>query len=73
MRTGIILFIILPALFVAGLLLIPAGYFLQRWRDKKAGRDGVRYVLLRRPGFPVLGARVPPEHELEVVEWLRER
>ncbi len=36
--SGIILFIILPALFVAGLLLIPAGYFLQRWRDKKAGR-----------------------------------
>lgn len=36
--SGIILFLILPGLFVAGLLLIPAGYFLQRWRDKKAGR-----------------------------------
>ena len=36
--SGIILFMILPALFVAGLLLIPAGYLLQRWRDKKAGR-----------------------------------
>ena len=42
-------------------------------RDKKAGQDGVPYVLLRRPGFPVLGVRVPPELELEVVEWLRER
>ena len=42
-------------------------------RDKKAGQDGVQYVLLRRPGFPVIGARVPPELELEVVEWLRKR
>ncbi len=42
-------------------------------RDKKAGRDGVQYVLLRRLGFPVLGVRVPPELELEVVEWLGER
>ncbi len=42
-------------------------------RDKKAGQDGVPYVLLRRPGFPVLGVRVPAELELEVVEWLRER
>ena len=31
------------------------------------------YVLLRRPGFPVLGVRVPPALELEVVEWLRKR
>ena len=42
-------------------------------RDKKAGKDGVGYVLLRRPGFPVIGARVPQELELEVVEWLRKR
>jgi 3-dehydroquinate synthase len=42
-------------------------------RDKKARQDGVQYVLLRRPGFPVIGARVPPELELEVVEWLRKR
>jgi 3-dehydroquinate synthase len=42
-------------------------------RDKKAGQDGVQYVLLRRPGFPVIGARVPAELELEVVEWLRKR
>jgi len=42
-------------------------------RDKKAGQDGVHYVLLRRLGFPVIGARVPPELELEVVEWLRKR
>lgn len=42
-------------------------------RDKKAGQNGVQYVLLRRPGFPVLGARVAPELELEVVEWLRKR
>jgi 3-dehydroquinate synthetase len=42
-------------------------------RDKKAGQDGVQYVLLRRPGFPVLGVRVAPQLELEVVEWLRTR
>ena len=36
--SGIILFLILPALFVAGLLLIPAGFFLQRRRDRKEGR-----------------------------------
>ena len=42
-------------------------------RDKKAGPEGVGYVLLRRPGEPVLGVRVPPALELEVVEWLRKR
>jgi 3-dehydroquinate synthase len=42
-------------------------------RDKKAGPDGVGYVLLRRPGEPLLGVRVPPALELEVVEWLRRR
>jgi 3-dehydroquinate synthase len=42
-------------------------------RDKKAGPEGVGYVLLRRLGEPVLGVRVPPELELEVVEWLRKR
>jgi 3-dehydroquinate synthase len=42
-------------------------------RDKKAGPDGVDYVLLRRPGEPLLGVRVPPTLELEVVEWLRKR
>jgi len=36
--SGIILFLILPALFVAGLLLIPAGFILQRRRDRKEGR-----------------------------------
>jgi 3-dehydroquinate synthase len=42
-------------------------------RDKKAGPEGVGYVLLRRPGEPVLGVRVPPALELEVVDWLRKR
>jgi 3-dehydroquinate synthase len=42
-------------------------------RDKKAGPEGVGYVLLRRPGSPLLGVRVPPELQLEVVEWLRQR
>lgn len=42
-------------------------------RDKKAGQQGVGYVLLRRTGFPVLGVRVPPALELEVVEWLSNR
>jgi 3-dehydroquinate synthetase len=42
-------------------------------RDKKAGPEGVGYVLLRRPGEPVLGVRVSPALELEVVEWLRKR
>ncbi len=42
-------------------------------RDKKAGPEGVGYVLLRRPGSPLLGVRVPPALQLEVVEWLRRR
>ena len=42
-------------------------------RDKKAGPEGVGYVLLRRLGSPLLGVRVPPALELEVVEWLRKR
>jgi 3-dehydroquinate synthase len=42
-------------------------------RDKKAGPEGVGYVLLRRPGSPLLGVHVPPALELEVVEWLRRR
>src|SRR5450830_804414 len=42
-------------------------------RDKKAGRDGVGYVLLDAPGRPRLDVRVPPELEREVVEWLVQR
>jgi 3-dehydroquinate synthase len=42
-------------------------------RDKKAGPDGVGYVLIRRPGVPIAGVRVPPALELEVVEWLAKR
>jgi nitrate/TMAO reductase-like tetraheme cytochrome c subunit len=36
--SGIIVFMVLPALFVAGLLLIPLGFVLQRRRDRKEGR-----------------------------------
>ncbi len=39
-------------------------------RDKKAGVEGVGYVLLEALGKPVLGMAVPPELEREVVEWL---
>ena len=39
-------------------------------RDKKAGTDGVGYVLLDAIGAPRTGVRVPPALELEVVEWL---
>ncbi|MCX6374069.1 MAG: 3-dehydroquinate synthase [Actinobacteria bacterium] len=42
-------------------------------RDKKAGRDGVGYVLLEALGSPRLDVRVPPELEREVVEWLVKR
>ena len=42
-------------------------------RDKKAGRGGVGYALLRRLGSPLIGVRVPAALELEVVEWLRKR
>jgi nitrate/TMAO reductase-like tetraheme cytochrome c subunit len=35
---GIIFFLILPALFIAGLLLIPAGLFLRRRKLQKAGQ-----------------------------------
>jgi 3-dehydroquinate synthase len=42
-------------------------------RDKKAGRDGVGYVLLDAPGRPRLDVRVPAELEREAVEWLVRR
>jgi len=42
-------------------------------RDKKAGPDGVGYVLLEALGSPRLDVRVPPELEREVVEWLLQR
>jgi 3-dehydroquinate synthase len=42
-------------------------------RDKKAGRDGVGYVLLDALGRPRLDVRVPAELEREVVEWLLQR
>ena len=35
---GIILFLILPSLFVLGLVLIPVGFILQRVKDKREGR-----------------------------------
>ena len=39
-------------------------------RDKKAGGDGVGYVLLEALGGPVTGVIVPTELEREAVEWL---
>jgi 3-dehydroquinate synthase len=42
-------------------------------RDKKAGRDGVGYVLLDALGSPRLDEHVPPELEREVIEWLLSR
>ena len=42
-------------------------------RDKKAGPEGVGYVLLDALGSPRLDMRVPPELEQEVVEWLLQR
>jgi 3-dehydroquinate synthase len=42
-------------------------------RDKKAGDDGVGYVLLEAVGAPRAGVRVPHALELEVVEWLLAR
>jgi len=42
-------------------------------RDKKAGADGVGYVLLDAVGAPRTGVRVPAGLELEVVEWLTQR
>jgi len=39
-------------------------------RDKKAGGDGVGYVLLDALGAPRPDVRVPPELELEVSRWL---
>lgn len=45
---GILLFLILPALFVAGLVLIPIGFVLQRRRDRREGH----------------GADVPPPIDL---------
>jgi 3-dehydroquinate synthase len=42
-------------------------------RDKKAGRDGVGYVLLDALGDPHVDVRVSLELEREVVEWLVQR
>ena len=42
-------------------------------RDKKAGTEGVGYVLLERLGRPVVGVGVPAELEEEAVEWLAGR
>jgi 3-dehydroquinate synthetase len=42
-------------------------------RDKKAGDDGVGYVLLEAIGAPRVGVRVPPALEVEVIEWLLAR
>jgi 3-dehydroquinate synthase len=39
-------------------------------RDKKAGREGVRYVLLSALGAPCADVQVPPELEMEVSRWL---
>ena len=39
-------------------------------RDKKAGREGVGYVLLDALGAPRVDVRVPPELEVEVSRWL---
>ena len=41
--TGIIFFLILPALFVLGLLLIPIGMYLRRKRLLKAGQIPAEY------------------------------
>jgi 3-dehydroquinate synthase len=42
-------------------------------RDKKAGEEGVGYVLLDAVGEPRPGVRVAAGLELEVVEWLTRR
>jgi 3-dehydroquinate synthetase len=42
-------------------------------RDKKAGRNGVGYVLLEALGRPVIGVMVEPEVERETVQWLTQR
>ncbi len=39
-------------------------------RDKKAGPEGVAYVLLEALGRPCTGVHVPPVLEREVVTWL---
>lgn len=53
---------------------LPAGEVVAlTGRDKKAGDDGVGYVLLEEVGRPRVGVRVPPALEAEVVEWLLTR
>ncbi len=42
-------------------------------RDKKAGKDGVGFVLLSALGRPILGASVPIALEREAVSWLTRR
>lgn len=52
--SGILAYLILPALFVAGLLLIPIGVFRQRRRDRQATARGEA-----APAFPVLDLNDP--------------
>jgi hypothetical protein len=47
---GILAFIVVPALFVFGLLLIPVGMGLDRWRRKKAGEAGPPVIDLGSTG-----------------------
>ena len=47
--SGILAYLILPVLFIAGLLLIPLGIFRQRRRDRQAAARGEA-----PPAFPVL-------------------
>ena len=42
-------------------------------RDKKAGKDGVAYVLLPALGNPLVAVAVPADLEREVVAWLTRR
>src|SRR5206468_9776358 len=57
--SGILAYLILPVLFIAGLLLIPLGIFRQRRRDRQAAARGEA-----PPAFPVLHLHAA---------WLRNR
>jgi hypothetical protein len=57
---GIVIFIVLPAIMLAGLLLVPVGMLIE-WRH--ARRTGRRSI----PRFPVIDLNLPPQRNATVI------
>src|SRR5206468_2791349 len=51
---GILAYLIVPAVFIVGLLLIPAGILLERRRARRAGASGAHAASDAQAAFPVI-------------------